>query len=883
MSMFENILIGEDFKDRRYYLTSLEKSQEVIKDPVNMRFFINVPIELIPSDSRSGYSGKHFKEVRAIYIDIDPSENKKDILNAGGDFATWNEEVLRQIDGIKELFDLLYNKQPTMIINSGKGIQIVLELTEPISKFDVETLKKYTFIFRLLDTVLTTDFEIDKAMYKMNVKNAFNNLAIKRAKLPVKQKIIKYKGDDKSLGVKYETEVFYIDINETTFDLNELLIKDKEYLMDNISFEEGEGKEILFKDAMEDVIAEIRQNYLPKKGYERDDKIMGVRCLFPDHRDTNPSGVFFKDSGVFFCSTCNKGIPFKEVFKIIKGEELKIHKTNEINFIKISDFLTKYSLDGKSGEILYCFNINDTEQWIALEDWTESKLRSFCAKNNITGYKDKLKQEVLDALTKKKLNREIPVIKTYSPQINEDLIILGKNRCFVNSEAGWRKNFSIDVSGGFKYSDEEFTEQYKQSIYNKLFVVNKPHFNLFAMSIVMNSLMMSVFEKYYRLHPITYLYGVKDTGKSSLVNLALSMIVENYDSLVSGASTEHTLLFFLMNKEYIPVLVDEFMKYTKIMDKVIQMLKDIATSGGKYIKGTVSNKEMLNEYQIKANPILVSEYREDSIDPSFYQRCIEINLNMFEKIDSKKTIPFNELLMSNKTFILNDILSHKFERIEEDYIINKYPLFNDLTGKKRLSVFLQVTSLYNSYLFLKKMGVDYSKDIDKIIESYIQNEATFNSKESRSVSVSDQCMLTFISNLKFNLGIIVASVRILAGADKILFQTNRGVLIQLGFRNEHKLNEVAVKPSRQEATLRKTIVSVNVEFEVGIQTYFDFIRMIMENDRDGNYGRAISRNLAEIKIDLKISDEDFINEMGQTMFDSLPQKAKGKYNNLKVI
>ena len=103
MGMFENILIGEDFKDRRYYLSSLEKTKEAIKEPVNMRFFINVPVELIPSDSKEGYTGRHFKEIRAIFIDIDPSENKKDILNSGGDFPSWNEEVVNTIENIKNL------------------------------------------------------------------------------------------------------------------------------------------------------------------------------------------------------------------------------------------------------------------------------------------------------------------------------------------------------------------------------------------------------------------------------------------------------------------------------------------------------------------------------------------------------------------------------------------------------------------------------------------------------------------------------------------------------------------------------------------------------------------------------------------------------------
>lgn len=882
MSMFDNILIGEDFKDRRYYLSSLEKTRETIKEPVNMRFFVNVPIELIPSDSKTGYNSKHFKEIRAIFIDIDPSENKKDILNNGGDFDSWAVEVNTVIENIKNFFDFVYGKQPTMLINSGKGIQIVLELTEPISKFDVDSLKKYTFIFRLLDTVLSNDFEIDGAMFKLNTGNAFNNLSIKRAKLPIKQRILKYVGDDKTKGVKYETSIFNINLSNSVFDLNEMIIPEKEYLLDNVAFDSSEAPEVLFKDAMEDVIAEIRANYLPKKGYERQDKIMGVRCLFPEHHDENPSGVFFKDSGVFFCSACNKGIPFKDVYHIIKGEPLSLKKSQQVTFIKLADYLTKYSQDGKTGNLLYCFEISGVEEWIDLEEWTEGKLRAFCARNNIMGYKDKLKQEVLDSITMKKFKKEIPVIKTYYPQINDEMIILGKNRCFINTESGWRQNLSIDVTNGFKYTDEEFTQEYKNSIYNKLFVVNKPHFNLFAISIVMNSLMMSAFEKYYRLHPLMYIYGVKDTGKSSLVNLALSMIVENYDSLVSGASTEHTLLFFLMNKEYLPVLVDEFMKYQKIMDKIVQMLKDIATSGGKYIKGTVSNKEMLNEYQVKANPILVSEFREESIDPSFYQRCIEINLNSFDMIDGKKTIPFNDLLMKNKTFILKDLLSFSFERYDEEDIIKKYPHFNDLNGKKRLASYLQVMSLQNAYLFLKSVGVDYSKEYSKVIDDYIKNEVTFNSKESRTVSVSDQCMLTLISSLKFNLNTIVASIRIVPGNDAVVLQTNRTVLMQLGFKNEHKLNEIAVKPSRQEATLRKTIVAVNVEFEIGKRSYFDFIRMILENDKEGNYGRACSSNLALIKTMLKISDEEFIEEMGQTMYDSLPVKAKG-IGHLRVV
>ena len=58
--------------------------------------------------------------------------------------------------------------------------------------------------------------------------------------------------------------------------------------------------------------------------------------------------------------------------------------------------------------------------------------------------------------------------------------------------------------------------------------------------------------------------------------------------------------------------------------------------------------------------------------------------------------------------------------------------------------------------------------------------------------------------------------------------------------------------------------------------------MILENDKDGNYGRACSSNLALVKTALKISDDEFIEEMGQNIYDSLPVKAKG-IGHLKVI
>lgn len=877
MGIFNSILVGEDFRDKKYFLTSLEKAKETFKNPKNLRFFINNPVELLEPDAETGYTGKNFKEIRGIFIDIDPEESKREILKIGGNFQDWNNDVSRVIEIIKSFFMQTYGKMPTMIISSGKGIQILLELEEPITRFDEETLRKYTFIFRLLDTVLPKEFEIDPAMYKLNTKNAWNNISIKRAKLPIKQEVVKYINNDKTKGVSYQTSVFDITLSESTFNLNEMIIKEKEYLLENISFT-GVEVEIDFKDAIAEVVDEIRTNYLPRKQNEKFDKIMGVRCLFPEHSDVNPSGVFFKESGVFYCSTCQKGIPFKEVYHILKGEELKTKQTTKIiNFTDLPKVLSKYT-QNQADEISYCFEINGEDIWLKLDDWTDSNLRSMCATYNILGYKDKLKQDVLDAITKRKSSKEIPLIKSYYPQITSDLIILGKNRCFVNTEKGWRQNYSIDVSNGFEFDDDEMPEDYKQRVYNQMYICNKPHYNLFAISIVLNSLMMSEFEKAYKIHPLMYVYGVKDTGKSSIVNFALSIIIQEYEALVSGASTEHTLLFMLMHKDYLPVLIDEFLKFSKIMNKLIQMLKDIATSGGKYVKGTIHNSAMYNEYSLKATPILASEYREDSIDPSFYQRCIELNLNNYPAIDSKKSIQFNKLLLTNKTFIFKDLLNYtqNIQDLEEDFILKKYPEFDYLSGKKRLSVYLQIISIYNSYLFLKSVGLDYSNEYEEVIRDYIKNEVMFNSKESRTESVTDQCLLTLIQSIKFNLPVVASSVRIEPDVSMtaVTFKTSRAVLMSLGFKNEHKLNEIAIRPERTKSTLRKSSAYVNVSFTVEIESFYNFIKMIMESDRDGYYGKAISLLLGDVKAALKIDDDEFIDEFGDTVYGNLPMKAK---------
>jgi ribosomal protein S13 len=360
---------------------------------------------------------------------------------------------------------------------------------------------------------------------------------------------------------------------------------------------------------------------------------------------------------------------------------------------------------------------------------------------------------------------------------------------------------------------------------------------------------MGTFEQRYKLHPLTYIYGMKDTGKSSMIILALSIIAENYQQLVAGATSLHTILQQLADKDYIPVLIDEFHKFDKIRDTVIQMLKDIATNGGKFVKGTVATRTMLEEYRLKASPILASEFRDQLIDPSFYQRCIELNLNDFPRINLKKSMEFNELLDMDKTFIFLDLLNfitRNAKPLSEDEIIQMFPDYDLLEGKKRSSSFLQIISYLLAANFYKSVGLDYTGKVKNVINVYLENEVKQNSKTARVASISEEAMSSIFTYVKVDPALILNNIHIEVSdiiKESVSIKTWRGFLTgkQLNFRNEHLLNELSCKPKTVKAAGGRFFTS-NISIEVSLPNIVTLIELLLVYS--GNQPEAVI-NMAE--------------------------------------
>jgi hypothetical protein len=481
----------------------------------------------------------------------------------------------------------------------------------------------------------------------------------------------------------------------------------------------------------------------------------------------------------------------------------------------------------------------------------------------------------------------VPYIQRHTIKITSELVVLGKEHCFVRSGDRWVVNNFFDVVDGLDFPNTEKTDGYKRMVYTKMNDINHPAFNINALSIVSNAILMSDFEARYKLHPLMYIYGMKDTGKSSMVNLALSVITPNYQDLIAGATSLHTILQQLSNRDYLPVFVDEFMKFERIKETVVQAFKDIATNGGKFVKGTINNKSMLEEYRLKASPILASEFRDGQIDPSFYQRCIEINLNDLPRVNGKKSIQFNELLDTDKTFIFYDLLAFisKQSAFNEDDIVREFRMFDSLEGKKRYCAFLQVISYKLTGAFFKSVGLNYDNMLNSLIYNYIDNECKQNSKESRVSVIAEDIISAVISIAKYETPLIANSIRIEAIENEsnfVKFYTTRSFLMGkvVNFRFEHLLNEVAEKPKMMRMMSgRSVLVTVGFNIPVGeMATLLDTLLMHSENSPQTT--ERINNLIGKMKQTLIISNHRWEILVGKA--EEVKQEAKQEQKKIET-
>lgn len=792
------VLQGIGFNDSNYKLVellSLDKTKEK-----NLNMFVNLPNRV-----GANITNQDFSHLRFIYIDIDPNETIKQMINynKNWDWKSWNQKVDRQIENLIKLFNDNYGKEPTYIFNSGSGIQLLLELDKPKSKSNIKVadMISYGFIFKFIELFLSEDFEIDLSIYDIADKGSFwSRIAPHKCKVPTKQTIIKKSNKGK---IKYKSKIYTVQKFDTTFKLNEMIVPDYNFLSENVYKWQKEVKSASKDNAITDICTVL----LKDGGKDKITKISNVRCLLPSHTDKSPSAVFFKDSGIMFCSSCRSVLSLNETYNLVTGEELNLSDT-KIMFKDLADYLTMYSVSKENG-FTYRFVTPKSQFKISILEWNERDLIKIISENFIVNYKPKLKNIVLDNITTKCDNREVQRVVIDNVGFYNDRIILSnkysykKNKYPVLTEDGekiYKERFGLAMN---IYMDEELNVDHTLStkeIYQDMEYINNKEFNANVFSIIYSSLMMEVFEKSYKLHPLFYIYGFRDTGKTSLVEFALSLISSDFSMLVPGVSSTYTLLMSLSNKVYIPVLIDEASKFLNENNQImIQMLKDIATNGGNHIKG---KPQGIDKFKLKATPVLVNEYRVDGLDPSFFQRCIEIDLNIYDKINLNKAAEFNELLLRDKTSILLDMIremenySLSFKQVESK-LVSLIPDYIGINGKKRFSILLFSTGVALSYNFMRSKGFKISDDdMDKHLIKYVTSEMTNNSSTGRKKGVAESIIMILESNIKFKYSLIESRISIKVVDREVFLYTSVKTLESLGWKNIHTLSEVRVKSSR---------------------------------------------------------------------------------------
>jgi len=848
---------GEGFNDEKYSLFDIDNLEG---DLTNHRMFVNKPTRI-----GKGISNRDFEEIRAIFIDIDPNKDMKAIINGNSkyDWKTWNKKVEKEIDNIIEVFKYNYGKEPSYIYNTGAGIQIILLLDKPKKQKNIKKkdMIHYGFIFKLLQLGLSQEFEMDDAIYnlKESTRASFwTRIAPRKAKTPVKQKVIKYQDEFKKTGIKYRSKIFCIKGNpENTFKLNEMIVKEYEFLSSTIYKWQIDS---LPKSRIE-AIADISRIFCEGGAKDKGTKVNMISCVFPEHPDRMPSAVFFKDSGTFYCSACNKSLTLQEVYTITTGENISLDD-DILLFKDMSKYLIRYSKSDDGN--IYHFETIKGKFSIHIDEWKEAELLKILTTNGFTGFKGSLKLKVLDELTMKCQAREVPVIKIEKKGFYEDRIIL-------SSKHSYKKNKFPEIINGEKIMVEKFGSflnlmvddelevnhyQDMSKVYEEMIRINNLEYNANAFALVFTSLMMEKFEKSYKLHPIIYVHGFRDTGKTSLVEFALSIITTDYNKLEPGITSPYTMLMSMSGKDYIPVLIDEAAKFlTKQDSSVIQILKDIATNGGKHIKGKPGG---VDNYVLKATPILVNEFRIDTLDPSFYQRCIEIDLNVYDKINLDVTSDFNELMATDKTSILHEMIKFlesyrvDFKKITQ-FLKSSVVSTNNLDkidGKKKFSVTLYSAGLLLAYNFMIEKGLKKKNgelvafgDMFNHINKYMLSEINNNSANHRVMVLSEQFIQLLEMNVKFKAGLIQSRIAVEVVDDGLIFYTNMRMLTAIGWKNQHLLGEVRMAITRKVGLNGKQFqctASFPVRVDEGM-SFLDNLSMVTDNATVTDRIKSISR------------------------------------------
>ncbi len=856
------IVAGNGFNTNNYKLLDIK---QIKGKQENLRMFVNSPTRI-----GEKISSKDFDELRAIFIDIEPSKEMKQIINSSKkfDFKSWNKKVEDEIDKLIDVLEYNYGKKPTYIFNTGAGIQILLSLDKPKAKKNIKKkdMIAYGFIFKLLQLHLSDYFEIDKAIYDISdTKSFWTRISPRLAKVPVLQSVKKYKDEFNKKGLKYKSKIFCIkgDI-DSRFKLSEMIVKEYDFLAQTVFRFQVDG---LPKSRL-DSIADITRILIEDGGKDNNEKVNNISCLFPNHPDKNPSAVFFKDSGTYFCSSCNKSMMLSEIYYLTTGEDLTL-SDEKLLFEKLPEYLIRYSYS-EDGNI-YHFKTSKSSFSIHIDQWKDNDLVKILSQNMILGFKGgNFKNKVLDGVIIKCDNKEVPLVRIEKKGFYDKKII-------INSKNSYKKNKYPEVIKGERVMVEKFGSLLNLvvedelpanhsndclTIYAEMNRISNNEYNANVFALLFTSLLMERFERSYKIHPIIYVHGFRDTGKTSMVEFMLSLITTDYGKLEPGITSAYTMLMSMSNTDYMPVLIDEAAKFLSKQDgSVIQILKDIATNGGKHIKGKPGG---IDSYSLKATPVLVNEYRIDTLDPSFYQRCIELDLNVFDKINLDMTADFNELLRVDKTSVLFEMIKF-MENYKVDFKqVNQYLRKNidkkfsidNIDGKKKFSTMLYSTGLLLSYNFMieKKFSVN-ENNMSTHINKYMKSEIVNNSSEYRIIAIAEQLMQLLEINLRFKASLIESRIQVVRYGDTMIFTTSMKMLENIGWRNKHLLGEVRSNTKRVVALNGKQFQS-NIVIAIEKDEGLSFLDNLREVTKNGDVTKNIDRIVISFNKGNQLIDED---------------------------
>jgi len=844
---------GYGWYEQKWKTGTMDK---ILKSKDNdLRIMINEPT--IRSDSSKSLTARDFKHIRGFMIDVDPIKSYDvQLKKEGADWTLWRSKLKKQIRKINNIFLKLFKKSPTYITESGKGIHVVFFFHKPIlrGKFSTEMEKKVGFIFKLIEMQLLKEFEIDKALF--DIKKAgelFDRMILKKARPPKNgMTVIKSKYDHKTKKstLVYESVIENAIYSKEKWNIEEMYLDQFKGMMSGLFA----YQKMSYTEERREAISILADHFSNESGtIETDKKVYKIKCVIPSHTDNTPSAVFFKDSGIYYCSGCEKALQLEDTYQLVTGDRLEVADRVTM-FTSLPERLIRYSVVGEDGlvdkDLVFTFLLgNEKEITFRLSDWVTDRLQKWSAYNLIKGFTPKKVQPVLEGITEMCESNNVPRVEVVKAGFYKDKIVFNNKVSYRKTEAGYLKTVNYDA---IKQISVNWGDSISSNvIYDSMKKINSTKYNATVFAIVLKSMISPVFVDQLSFHPFTYVYGNRDKGKTAIVSLAQSIISQEYQKhLYGSANTEHVFISSLINYNHLPVLIDE-VKSLADKDGLIQTLKSMATNGGIIRKGKVG-KELFDTYMANADLFIASEFRI-TLDPSFYQRTIEINMNDYE-IDTRNAIKFNKLLRQNKTSVLWDLMEflgeYNIDFFELEEIVEKqFKDFSLLEAKKRMASLLWIGSLKTSYMFMAKHGLCQIGEENTHINEYLKNEVSKNGSKARDLDISESIILFLQGKMKLNLSTICSRLSFIVKKDSLSVRTSSKALLLLGWKNPHELGELKVNDKSSRSILENKVFSSNIEFKVSnteierIDSLLTLLDMAIEMSKinDNNYNSLYSR------------------------------------------